>query len=140
MANANIGQALRQYRSVGVSSGVEGATPHRLVQMLLEGALARITAAHGCMARGELGCKGENVSMAIAILDGLRGSLDMEAGGEIATNLDALYEYMARRLFEANRLNKTEILDEVRALLHQIKDAWDAIRESAQAPQASAEL
>ena len=130
MANANIGQALQRYKSVGVASGVEDATPHRLVQMLLEGAIVRIIAAHGCMTRGEIGRKGENVSMAIAIVEALRGSLDMDAGGQIAINLDALYDYMARRLLEANRLNKVEPLDEVRGLLHQLKDAWDAIPQS----------
>jgi flagellar protein FliS len=130
MANANIVQALQHYKSVGVASAVEGASPHRLVQMLLDGAIARVVAAHGCVTRDETARKGENISMAISILDGLRGSLDMEAGGEIASNLDALYEYMARRLLDANIKNDPQLLDEVGGLLRQIKRAWDAIPQS----------
>ena len=130
MANANIVQALQHYKSVGVASAVEGASPHRLVQMLLDGAIARVVAAHGCVTRGETARKGENIGMAISILDGLRGSLDMEAGGEIASNLDGLYEYMARRLLEANMKNDPQLLDEVSGLLRQIKRALDAIPQS----------
>lgn len=130
MADANIVQALQHYKRVGVASAVEGASPHRLVQMLLDGAIARVVAADGCVSRGETARKGENIGMAISILDGLRGSLDMEAGGEIASNLDALYEYMARRLLEANIQNDRQLLEEVSGLLRQIKHAWDAIPPS----------
>ena len=130
MGNNNSGSALQQYKTVGVASAVEEASPHRLVQMLLEGAIARVTAAQGHMARGDIAHKGESISMAIGIIDGLKGSLDMEGGGEIAANLAALYDYMAGRLLEGNRDNRDEALEEVLRLLKQIKEAWDGIRES----------
>ena len=130
MGNVNSGSALQQYKSVGVASAVEEASPHRLVQMLLEGAIARITAAQGYMARNDIPGKGESISMAIGIIDGLKGSLDMDGGGEIAANLAALYDYMASRLVEGNRHNRSDALEEVLRLLKQIKDAWDGIRDS----------
>lgn len=129
MANAGISEALQQYKSVGVTSAVEEASPHRLVQMLLDGAVARVVAANGYMARGDMGRKGESISLAIAIIDGLKGSLDLEGGGEIATNLEALYDYMVHRLFHANIKNDVQVLEEVRGLLRGIKEAWDSITE-----------
>ncbi len=130
MGNHNVSEALQQYKSVGVASAVEDASPHRLVQMLLQGAIARVIAAEGYLSRGETARKGESVSVAIGIIGGLQGSLDMEGGGEIAVNLSALYDYMARRLMEGNRDNDREPIEEVLHLLREIKEAWDGIPDS----------
>lgn len=119
--------ALDQYSRNAVETGVESASPHRLTQMLMEGALDKIAAAKGNMERGNIQIKGDQIGSAISILEGLRTSLDMEKGGEIAQNLDDLYTYMARRLFESHKGNDLAILDEVSDLLRQIKEAWDAI-------------
>ena len=119
--------ALKEYSQVGVHSGIASATPHRLIQMLMEGALEKIAAAKGAMTRGDIPVKGAQISWAISIIDGLRMSLDMEAGGEIADNLNRLYDYMGRRLVEANLKNEPAYLDEVANLLKEIKSAWDAI-------------
>ncbi len=116
-----------QYKQVGAQTGVESASPHRLIQMLLEGALEKINLANGYMQRGEIALKGTHISWAISIIDGLRMSLDKESGGEIADNLDALYDYMGRRLVEANLKSDPVILKEVTGLLLEIKYAWDAI-------------
>ncbi len=117
----------QQYKKVGAHSEVGAASPHRLIQMLLEGALEKINLAKGYMQRGEIALKGNHISWAISIIDGLRMSLDREAGGEIADNLDALYDYMGRRLAEANMTNDPAMLEEVSGLLLEIKSAWDAI-------------
>ena len=123
-------RGLEQYGKVAVGSEVEFASPHRLVQMLMEGALEKVAAAKGYMSRNEIAAKGEHVSWAISIIGGLQGSLDLEAGGEIARNLDDLYDYMTRRLMEANINNDEAILDEVMSLLLEIKGAWDSMPES----------
>ncbi|WP_337954854.1 flagellar export chaperone FliS [Sedimenticola selenatireducens] len=119
--------ALSQYNSVSVNSGVEDATPHRLVQMLMEGALDKIAAAKGHMVRNEPADKGRYISWAISIVSGLQSSLDMESGGELSRNLDDLYDYMVRRLGEAGAKNDPKILDEVSSLLLEVKSAWDVI-------------
>ncbi len=130
MGNHNVSEALQRYKSVGVASAVEDASPHRLVRMLLQGAIARVIAAEGHLARGEIAQKGESISVAIGIIGGLQGSLDKEAGGEIAVNLHALYDYMVRRLMVGSRDNDRAPLEEVLGLLKEVKQAWDGIPDS----------
>ncbi len=127
MSLNNARNALHQYSQNAVQTGVEAANPHRLIQMLMEGALDRIAAARGHMERGEIQLKGAQINSAIAILDGLRASLDKDKGGEISRNLEDLYLYMTRRLFEAHAGNDSSLLDEVADLVQQIKTAWDSI-------------
>lgn len=119
--------AMRQYKSVGLHGGIADANSHRLVQMLIEGALERIAQAKGNVERNEISTKGENISAAISIIDALQSSLDKQKGGEIASNLEALYDYMNRRLLEANVNNDVAILNEVTSLILEVKGAWDAI-------------
>lgn len=121
--------ALDSYKSTGMEATVENASPHRLIDMLMERALARIAIAKGHMQRGQVAQKGEHVSGAMAIIDGLRTFLDHDAGGKLAGDLDSLYEYMSRRLLEANMTNEVSILDEVSELVREIRSAWVAIGE-----------
>ena len=92
--------------------------------MLIDGALEKISSAKGFMQRNEIADKGNYISWAISIIEGLRLSLDSDAGGEVAENLENLYEYMGRRLLEANLNNDEKMLDEVSDLLNTIKSAW----------------
>ncbi len=123
MANS----AIRQYKSVDLHGQIADASSHRLIQMLLEGALEKIAKAKGDMERKEISSKGENLSLAITIIGTLQASLDMDKGGEIAKNLDALYDYMSRCLLEGSLKNDCGKLDEVTALLLEVKGAWDVI-------------
>lgn len=118
---------ISHYNQVSNHSGVTDADPHRLVQMLLEGVLGKLAIVKGMMGRGELAKKGEVIGQAMAIVGGLRSSLDLSAGGEIAVNLDDLYEYMERRLLMANVNNDVDMVIEVTNLLKEIKAGWDAI-------------
>ncbi len=119
--------AVQNYSSVKVHSSVETASPHRLIQMLLEGALERIAQAKGAMAQNQIARKGELIGKAVAIVGGLQGSLNDKEGGALAANLDGLYDYIIRRLSQANFENNPEYLDECGRLLGEIKTAWDAI-------------
>lgn len=123
----NAYSAVQHYSNVKVQSGVEVASPHRLIQMLFEGALERIAQAKGAMAQNHIARKGELISKAIAIVAGLQGSLNDREGGALAANLDGLYDYVIRRLSQANYENNVEYLDECGRLLGEIKTAWDAI-------------
>jgi len=129
--NMAMRNALDQYKKVGVQSGIESASPHRLIQMLMAGALEKISAAKGFMERGDIRQKGEQIGWAISIIDGLRVSLDKNLGGELVDNLDALYEYMGQRLLFANMNNDSEALEEVSGLLREIKAGWDGIAQEA---------
>jgi len=116
-----------QYTAVGTQTGITEASPHRLIQMLLDGALDKIARAKGAMQRNQIQEKGSNITSAGSIVLGLRSSLDMDAGGDLAASLDNLYEYMFRRLMDAHVNNEMAALDEVASLLREIKQGWDAI-------------
>ena len=116
---------LAAYRSASVHSGVDAADPHRLIVMLMDGALERIATARGLMQNGAISAdKAQLLHRAVAIIDELRNSLNFKAGGQVSHNLDALYEYMCTRLMQASASNKPEWLDEVSRLLNEIRSAW----------------
>lgn len=119
-----------QYGKVAAESEVAYASPHRLVQMLMEGALEKVATAKGCIERNDLEGRSRQITWAMSIINGLRTSLDMDTGGEIAVNLDDLYAYMTRRLIDATAHNDADALSEVIDLLLEIKGAWDAMPES----------
>lgn len=121
--------ALKQYQSVNTQAQAVDASPHRLIQMLMEGGLTRLAQARGAIERGQLAQKGELIGKAIAIIGGLRDGLNFEQGGEIAANLDALYEYMVSRLLEANLKSDVALVDEVSGLLRNVKTGWDGIAQ-----------
>lgn len=122
-------QAAQHYSSVKVQSSVIDASPHRLIQMLFEGALERIAQAKGAMQQHQIARKGELIGKAVNIVAGLQGSLDDKTGGDLALNLDSLYDYIIRRLSQANYENDPLILDECGRLLGEVKMAWDGIAE-----------
>lgn len=126
MSNYNPQEALKQYQKLGIESEVSHASPHRLIQLLFEGALGRLAAAQGAMERGDIAVKGEMLGKAIGIVGGLRSSLDMDAG-ELSERLDQLYEYVNLRLLEASSQNDIDKVAEVIQLLKTVKSGWDEI-------------
>jgi flagellar secretion chaperone FliS len=124
---------LGAYQSVAAHGGVAAADPHRLIVMLMDGALERIAQARGCIQHGNAGDKNGLLSSAVAIIDELRCSLDLKTGGTIAANLDDLYDYLCRQLVKANLTGSTAILDEVTHLLNEIRSAWITLPAEARA-------
>ena len=124
-------RAVAAYARTEVETGIESAPPEQLVIMLYDGALKAIYKAKADMLRNDPASKGAAVSKAIAIIeDGLRGSLDLNAG-DIAANLDSLYEYMSNKLLLANLKNDQSALDEVDKLLGELKSAWEEVARGA---------
>lgn len=115
---------LAEYQSVAIHGGIAAADPQRLILMLLDGALERIAQGRGFMERGLIADKGRVLGRAIALIQELRASLDMTAGGQIASNLDALYDYCGRQLLTANADNNPQTLELVSTLLQEIRSAW----------------
>ena len=130
MGAFNQATPLSAYQEIG-KSDLTYADPHRLISMLMDGALDRIARARHAMQAGRVAEKGELISNAITIISGLKGCLDMEAGETLSANLADLYDYMCRRLVQANAADDDALLDEVSNLLGEIRFAWDAIPESA---------
>lgn len=132
----NAATSINAYASVGLETGMQDADPHKLILMLYQGALLAIASAKNQMLRKEIAGKGASITKAIAIIDeGLKASLDKNAGGELAQNLSALYDYMCQRLLVANLKNDVAALDEVSRLLSELKGAWETIRPAAAQPQ-----
>jgi flagellar protein FliS len=115
---------LGAYRTAAAHGGVASADPHGLILMLMNGALERIAKARGCIANKAYAEKAQLIHRTVAIIDELRNSLNLQAGGELAANLDNLYEYMCRQLLKATVENNVAPLDEVTKLLTQVRDAW----------------
>ncbi|MCL1073944.1 flagellar export chaperone FliS [Shewanella dokdonensis] len=119
--------SLQSYRKVSLESEIAVASPHRIVQLMFNGALERLAQSRFAIEQHNLAAKGVYINKAIGIITGLKNSLNMEAGGEIAANLDRLYDFAIRRITEANVNNDPVALDDVTAIIREIKEAWDAI-------------
>lgn len=116
-----------QYRQLNVQTSVASASPHQLIEMLFDGVRDRLNQAIGSVERGDIATRSNSINSAVEIISGLQASLDFEQGGEIAANLEALYDYMQRRLFRANVDNDIAGLVEVADLVDTIRAAWSAI-------------
>lgn len=120
--------AINSYQRVGVESGVASADSHKLILMLFEGSINALSRAKQEILHNNISAKGEMISKAISIIDnGLKASLDISVGGEIANNLQALYDYMIRQLLIANIQNSTGTINEIIELLSQLQEAWVSI-------------
>lgn len=116
--------AFDSYGAVQVTTGVATADSTHLILMLFDGLLESMDTTRGHILHGNIEAKGKSISRASRIVLGLRGALDFEHGGEIATNLDELYDYVTRRLLHVNAQNDLEALSEIRGLMVEIREAW----------------
>lgn len=125
--SVNTQAALKSYAKVQYRSNVDVASPHKLIDMLFEGAIERIAQAKGAMQFGDIALKGQKISSAISVVGGLRESLNTDAGGDLAHNLDNLYLYIQRILASAHSKNEVKYLDEAATLLADLHSAWKQI-------------
>lgn len=123
------------YQQVRSHGSVETADAHGLITMLMDGAIERLVKARGHMVRGEVAAKGELISRCIDIIGELQGSLDSKVDTPLVPQLNALYDYMGRRLLHASLYNDPRVLDEVTGLLQQLRNSWAMIPLDARRPQ-----
>jgi flagellar protein FliS len=124
---------LQQYRKVDLHGNLAEASPHQVVQVMLDSVLGRIAEASGHLERGEVAAKGEKISKALGIIEALMLGLDKDRGGELALNLERLYDYASRTLLRAHLENRSDLLKEVTSLIREIKLGWDGIAPTAKA-------
>ena len=125
-------QFANAYRQVGTETAVTGASPHKLVAMLFDGFIDALAQARGAMRSGQIEQKGRAIGRAVRIVDeGLRASLDLQAGGELAQSLHDLYGYLAMRLTLVNVRNDEAGLDECVRLIQPLREAWASIASQA---------
>ncbi len=126
-------QSAAAYARIGVQTNVATADPHQLILMLFDGALLSINSAAVALESNDVPGKIKHITKAIEIIGmGLKASLDLTAGGELAERLDALYDYMTNRLVYANAFNTDVPLTEVAGLLRDLRDAWSQISDATQ--------
>lgn len=128
----NARAALQGYSNVQVNAGVEGASSHRLIQMLFDGLLQRIAQAKGAIQRNDIETRGDRISSAISIVLGLQDSLDTEGGGDMALDLDVLYGYVQQTLMKAHQKGDEALLDECAILISNVSSAWREIGSQVQ--------
>lgn len=132
----NAFKGAQAYQGTNDFTRASEASPHQLIAMLYEGALARLQTAKGAMERQDIPTKGTMISKAIGIIEGLRVHLNAEKGGEIANHLNDLYEYMETQLLQANLTNNSSLIEEVEKILEDLRSGWAGIKEQAGAIQA----
>ncbi|MDO6618599.1 flagellar export chaperone FliS [Pseudomonadota bacterium] len=119
--------SIQSYRKVSLDSEIAVASPHRIIQMMFDGALLRLAQSRYAIENNDIASKGVFINKAIGIINGLNGSLNMDDTDSVASNLAELYDFMLRRITEANLNNDVAAIDDVTSILRTIKEGWDAI-------------
>jgi flagellar protein FliS len=127
-------------QDVYLETRVLSAEPIELVRILYQAAIGAVEDARRHLAAGEIAARSKSISKAYQILVELSGSLDRQRGAQISQRLVELYDYMERRLIEANLQQNDAPLGEVRGLLATLAEAWEGIRppDASAAPATSA--
>lgn len=121
---------VKQYKTIDLQTRIETASPHELIDLLLQGARTYVATAQGNIQRSQIKDKGENIGKALSVIEGLKMSLNHEQGGEIAMNLLKLYEYIQHILIKANLNNDEDLLAQSNVLLSEVHHAWQSIRST----------
>ncbi len=117
---------LTAYQTVSAHS-VDAADPHRMVQMLMDAVMERLAKVRGCIERGETLQRIRMLHSCVVLVTELSESLNLADGGELAQNLSSLYDYMIRRLLQANLSGDPAIVAEMTSLMGEIRSGWTAI-------------
>ncbi|UTV98769.1 flagellar export chaperone FliS [Marinomonas rhizomae] len=123
-------KGIQAYKKDSIKSDLASADPHRVIQLLMQGALERLALGKGCMERADWAGKAAAFTRAIEIINALRDALDRDVNPELVDNLDGLYDYMIMRINEASVSKDCAVIDQVIGLILQIKGAWDQITEA----------
>ena len=112
---------------------VEEISPHEVINLLLSGAMDRIEGAIQKVSDGDTDTAIHLVQKTTNIIAELRNSLNFKDGGDIAVNLDAVYEYVSARLEAINITQEPiSVLEEVHRLISEIHSGWSGISDEAQ--------
>jgi len=123
-------RSAQAYARIGLETEVQSANPIKLISLLYDGALAAIRRAKLHLEHGNIQARGLAISKAIDIVtNGLRAAVNLKAGGDVAANLDSLYDYIQRCLLLANLHADPARLDEAHELLQTLADAWNQMLE-----------
>lgn len=118
---------INQYNEIGASSGLEDASPHRIIQMLMQKFIDHMSAIQGAIARNDMATKGLLISKALAIVQHLHQCLDMDNGGDISNQLSDLYSYIQKEITYVNLKNDGQLASRLKDIMVEIKSGWDQV-------------
>jgi flagellar protein FliS len=122
-----VARGIEAYRRVEAQS----RSPLELVVMLYDGAIAAVAEAAAAAAHGDLRRRGTAVSKALSIVGALQENLNFADGGDVAAELDRLYQYVTRRLLDVTVKHDIGALTEVQKLLSVLREGWSEIAAQA---------
>jgi flagellar secretion chaperone FliS len=121
-------RSAKAYHNVGLETVLDSADPHKLVDLLFDGLVQAVAQARAAMARGDIATKGAQIGKAVRIIDeGLKPALNKDKGGDLAGNLEKLYEFCVNRLTYANLRNDDAALAEVVRVIEPLAQGWKEI-------------
>ena len=122
------GFGAKAYQNVAVQTAVSTADPHKMTLLLYDGAIEAIRLSQALIGTRRVSAKCEAIGKAVRIVEeGLKASVDREAGGQLAVRLVSLYDYITMRLLQANLRNDRNALEEAASLLGDLRSAWAQI-------------
>ncbi len=114
-----------------LQSNQDSISSHELISLLMAGGLERISQAKSSISEGDKEEAEILMEKIRGIINGLRNSLNFDQGGEIASNLDKLYDYMLERIGDRDTEDRLSAVDEVGKLLSEVKVGWDEMEVKA---------
>ena len=121
--NAGI-KAFTEYQQTNAATAVMDASPHQLTQLLLKAAMDKLSVAVGAVERNDIQLRVASIAKAIDIVIELKSTLDLEKGGDVAAELDRLYQFVLDQLLDANLQSDTSKLQGAREIIGTIHEAW----------------
>ena len=133
--------ATKAYANIGVQTRGAEHDPYQLALMMFEAVIDNTIAARGAIEAQDVNLKVQHLHKAVRILqEGLRTSLDLDNGGELAQNLANLYDYCILRLTQANAQNDASAAAEVMDLIKPVADAWRSMRSGQESTEAAPQV
>ena len=125
-------KGINAYKKDSLKADLASASPHRVIQLLMQGALERLALSKGFIERKDYEAKSNTLTRVVEIINSLRDALDRDVNPELVDNLDSLYVYMIEQVNRAGKDMDTTKIDQVMGLLLEIKGAWDQINDLTQ--------
>ena len=119
-----------KYKLVDLQTRIDAASPHELINLLIQGARTHISGAIGCLDAGETKTSGEHISKVLNIINELRRCLNIQQGGEVAINLRNFYNQIENLIVQENIHQDSNLLVRTNELLAQLQNVWISIKPS----------
>ncbi|HEY0924369.1 flagellar export chaperone FliS [Rheinheimera pacifica] len=127
----DFGNGYQAYKSTAVEGKAAGADIHKLVLMLFDGFLDELSRTEGHIQAKRFDKKAAGIERMLKILGGLDASLDQQNGGEVAANMQKLYQHCGQALLNASLKNDLTSLDTVRVIMTNLQEGWQGLAQSA---------